>query len=194
MNNITILMADIHILDDRYEELFSSLSLYQKNKARRYLQKEDAYRSILSSLFINKYVGERGLTYGKFGKPAKEGMHFNASHSGNYVIFAISDKEIGLDIEKIKDRCISLKTFILGTKEASWSDVYMAWCKKESVLKCFGYGLSKIDKTPIENGLNVFEGKKVYVVAEKFGNYVISCAQEGEDDFSFSLMEETFED
>lgn len=46
----------------------------------------------------------------KFGKPYFEDtdIHFNISHSGCYVIAAVSDEDIGIDIQKIKATSIEL--------------------------------------------------------------------------------------
>ena len=45
------------------------------------------------------------FTLNEHGKPYAAGLdvHFSISHSGNYAVCAVSDKEIGVDVEKIRE-------------------------------------------------------------------------------------------
>ena len=71
---------------------------------------------------------------------------FNISHSGDYVVCAVSDKEIGIDIEKIRpispkaaDRfaCPNELDYISSNE----SGLFEIWTLKEAYFKCIGTGL-----------------------------------------------------
>jgi 4'-phosphopantetheinyl transferase len=87
------------------------------------------------------------------GKPyLKEGPEFNISHSGQYVICAISDNgETGIDIEEIQYHA-DLKEFKSFFNLSEWSEIngsrnfantfFEYWTKKEAVMKASGKGFS----------------------------------------------------
>lgn len=97
-----------------------------------------------------------------FGKPYLRDypdIHFNISHSGKYVFLAVSDKEVGCDVEEIKpfrdfnsSRLAIAEHFfsegevraINGTPELSEKNLlfYKIWTMKESFIKAKGGGLS----------------------------------------------------
>ena len=54
---------------------------------------------------ITGFPLEIGL--GEYGKPylaAHPGIEFNISHSGLYVVVAVSDVPVGIDVEEVQDR------------------------------------------------------------------------------------------
>ncbi len=102
------------------------------------------------------------IGYGKEGKPYlpdKPEVHFNLSHSGEYVCCAIGDEPVGVDIqkktavkEKIAERFFTIadnqKLSECGEKERT--DLFFRmWSIKESFLKLTGKGLKQ--------GMNSFE-------------------------------------
>ena len=92
------------------------------------------------------------LQYSLFQRPYFKGsVDFNISHSGNYVICAISStNRIGIDIEEIKE--IPLVDFdSLFSKEElqriyqvknDFIPFYTLWTQKEAYLKAIGTGLN----------------------------------------------------
>ena len=65
---------------------------------------DDKKRCIAGGLFIRKFLPDARITLNQFGKPeADNGMYFNISHSGEFVMFALSDRKIGCDIEQARD-------------------------------------------------------------------------------------------
>lgn len=76
---------------------------------------------------------------------------FNLSHSGEYVVLAISDKRIGIDIEEIKPIDLNLsedcfhekeRQFLLQSGKDQLAVFYNIWTLKESFIKAIGEGLS----------------------------------------------------
>lgn len=90
------------------------------------------------------------------GKPRLDGfsgLHFNITHSGEWISVAVSDREVGIDIEKqrapqyrIAERYFSPKEVAVlnkleGPEKASY--FFDLWTLKESYLKLLGKGLTR---------------------------------------------------
>lgn len=99
-------------------------------------------------------------TYGERGKPYFQNLpfFFNLSHSGDYVLCALSEQEIGVDIQRqaalrdirIADRFFSEseKALIAGciTEEERQSCFYRLWTRKEAYGKLTGEGIAAVLK------------------------------------------------
>lgn len=83
----------------------------RKRKAARFVRETDGIRCICGELLLRyslyqKYerLSDVELCYNQYGKPYLkdlEQMHFNLSHSGDWVGIAYGIDEVGLDIEKM---------------------------------------------------------------------------------------------
>ncbi len=88
--------------------------------------------------------------YGKPFLPAYPDCHFNISHSGTYILCALDDAPIGIDIQIVKPRRTAFLDRICSPEERKWlserSDNQNAftqfWCIKESACKQTGRGLT----------------------------------------------------
>lgn len=89
------------------------------------------------------------------GKPVfvkNRDIHFNISHSGDYVAFAFGDSPLGVDIECVKRTDLKVAkrffteeeyTYLAGRKEVERADLFcQMWTGKEAVVKASGEGLS----------------------------------------------------
>ncbi|HEX3019816.1 MAG TPA: 4'-phosphopantetheinyl transferase superfamily protein [Chitinispirillaceae bacterium] len=145
-----------------FKKLMTIVSDERRIKAGRFHRREDACRSLLAEALLkytfictglHKY-SEITLKKNEFGKPqtALDGFHFNISHSGAWVICAVDNQEIGVDVERIHkvDSGISQRFFsskeneLLNTfnLESDWLDnFYRFWVLKESYIKAIGKGL-----------------------------------------------------
>lgn len=140
-------------------KLFCQLiSEKRKEKIKRYIFIEDKIRSlfgellmryaiILNSDFTNHSIN---FIHNKFGKPLLQNsdFSFNISHSGSYVICIIGNGNVGVDIEKHKDKFDSLvnnfhekEQEYLITTGVEKKKVFEQWCLKESYVKYIGKGL-----------------------------------------------------
>ncbi|MDE7014851.1 MAG: 4'-phosphopantetheinyl transferase superfamily protein [Kineothrix sp.] len=104
--------------------------------------------------------------FSEYGKPYLRGerdLYFNLSHSGNYVVCAFSDKEIGIDIQmqRKKHGDIVRRFFSNEDKEllekmtkcgmGSDEAFYCMWTVKESYMKLTGEGMRQgLDTSVIE--------------------------------------------
>lgn len=164
-------------------DFYGYLSAERKVKIRKFRFEKDKVLSCFSELLVRYAVAEntmidfqdvsfkRALT----GKPFIENnpLRYNLSHSGDYVICAISQREVGIDIEKRERIDLEIaehfheKEFqdIMSQKD-SLAVFYDYWCLKESYLKYTGMGLSvpldafQIDKNH-EKILLKLEGKEL---------------------------------
>lgn len=106
-----------------------------------------------------------------------EGLCYNLSHSGDYVICAASNFSVGCDIEKIKEAPINVAKkyfcereveYLLGSPEARKNDdFFRLWTIKESYVKMLKKGLSM--------GLNSFEVSFDEGVRIKKNNEYVDC-------------------
>jgi 4'-phosphopantetheinyl transferase len=146
-----------------FKTLLSSMEL---EKSKRFLFCEHQNRFVITKaiqrILIGKYLDldphSIEFGFGSFGKPyIKNGrkLNFNISHSGDIIVLAFKwGTEIGVDVE---ENCSSslgqgIEEMIFSEKEAlDYTSVAMdkkkemffrSWTRKESILKCTGYGLS----------------------------------------------------
>lgn len=126
-------------------------------KVSRLKLSDDKKRCIAGGLFIKKFLPSAKITVNEFGKPeADNGLHFNISHSGEYVLFALSDKNIGCDIEKFRNVnpeklgkivCCDNEMALIKNSADKQQCFFDLWTRKESFLKCIGKGFHQNSKS-----------------------------------------------
>lgn len=140
------------------------------------------------SEFIN--MNKNKLFYiTEYNKPflVNENLFFNLSYSGKYGVLAISKRNIGVDIEKIrkfeyKKICNSL----FSKKEIGYCSniykFYTLWTLKEAYIKFIGHGINEIRKIIFEvNDNKLYNSKKnSEFFSLKFQDYIISIFKEKE--------------
>ncbi len=83
--------------------------------------------------------------------PTYPALHFNMSHSGDYVLLAIGSCPLGVDIEVHKARREKLIAYALTDEEyqyylaqgGGWSVFYRLWTRREAWVKYTGEGLGR---------------------------------------------------
>jgi len=96
---------------------------------------------------------DAAVTYGPHGKPYLQripDVHFSLSHSGEFVMCAVSDEDIGCDIQQISASRISVANRFFTEQEkiqvSSANDLQVEftrlWTLKESYVKMMGTGIS----------------------------------------------------
>ncbi len=149
----------------------STLRLQNKQKQKTKIAADRLCRLALSEFCdIEKDRIEFALSAN--GKPVAVNCNanFNISHSGDRVVCAVSDKEIGIDIEKIRPinpkaaerfACPDELDYIRSNE----TGLFEIWTLKEAYFKCIGTGLGtqiknvsfKIDKNGVFCSENGFE-------------------------------------
>lgn len=85
-------------------------------------------------------TGEKGKPF----FPGSPSHHFNLSHSGEWVLCALSDEdEVGVDIETVRPRGENLPRYVMSDGEfaafdGSWEDFFRIWTLKEAFVKYQG--------------------------------------------------------
>ena len=89
---------------------------------------------------------DEDLVYDSFGKPhLKDGKHISITHSYTFSAVVISDREVGVDIEKQRDKITKVASKFIGYEIAYLNEhdpkliqkLTWIWCIKESLYKLF---------------------------------------------------------
>lgn len=148
---------------DAVERLKMCIAPEKKSRIERYVRHEDRLRGLLGDVLARYCLCERlgaanrelEFTLGPFGKPELArpgGVHFNVSHSGDWVICGVDDEPIGVDVEAYKEIGLDIAERFFTPLE--YEDIlskdgpqrqrhfYTLWTLKESYIKAEGKGLS----------------------------------------------------
>lgn len=143
---------------DKIDEFKKILDNDTKEKIEKIKKFEDQKRAIVSKLLLTDILKINGysfkdVVYNEYGKPylRNNELYFNISHSGDYVVCAISKYEIGIDIQQIKkiNDLIVQKKFTKDEQKYVFDDLSFTrvWTLKESYIKAIGKGLyQKLDE------------------------------------------------
>lgn len=143
-------------LDDPFyvPEILFGLSDERKKRIMKFKMPNDRKRGLQAGLMIRDILKSHGRSQDEIvishnGRPTIEGIDFNISHSGKYVMMVISDKKVGCDIERIKGRNYSVAKKYFSEREKDWLDksadkdlsFYRIWTARESYIKYTGEGI-----------------------------------------------------
>lgn len=164
----------------------------RKKKAERYRREDDQKRCVLGGLLMRDFLGDVRVFENENGKPvAENGACFNLSHSGDYVLFAIGEFQVGCDIERLKAvPCEKMGRVVFCENEMNkiknspdkTGEFFRLWTKKEALLKCMGEGFHRPAKSVDVSGDRFEENGLVYrLKTYEFSDYIISvCTLGGE--------------
>ena len=143
------------------ERLYRLASPQRQIRADRYRKREDRLRCLIGEALLRYTVGPCTVESGPQGKPylpEHPEVHFNLSHSGSWVVLAIGDREVGVDVERTDrpmDRAALSKRHFTPEEQEHPDDFFAIWTAKESYLKYLGVGL-----TEALNGFCVLPGQE----------------------------------
>ena len=175
-------IADIRGLLPRHSGMVAPERL---EKAARYRMKPDRDRCIAAGVLLRLALGDAPLRAGKYGKPETEnGLCFNLSHSGDYVILAVDDADVGCDIEQLRQiNALRLGRHVFCERELELLKnstdrlgcYFRFWTKKEALLKCMGLGFHRDGRT-VDVSRDIFrEDGDLYAMKTLcFSDYTIS--------------------
>jgi phosphopantetheinyl transferase len=167
----------------------------RRERIHAYIQSEDKARALVAVLLLRRFCGitdDSQLMYGKNGKPylKNKNIYFNISHSGDYVVLAIADNEVGVDIEKIEpyDHAVAARCFT--RQESEWLQSQgtdeafcRLWTAKESIMKSSGLGFALSPETfcvlPMDESAHFIDGENWFLEWRVHDGHVICCATHG---------------
>ncbi|MBQ7873870.1 MAG: 4'-phosphopantetheinyl transferase superfamily protein [Oscillospiraceae bacterium] len=195
-----IYFCDMTKFEHLYEDCLCFLPEKRKQKAEKYINKNDALLSATAGLMLRKVLGvdEDGkLKYNEHGKPFVEhGPCFSISHSRKYSVLTVSENEIGIDIEMhesakeaVIKRCFAEEEQFFA--KMSTENFLRIWTAKEAVLKLLGTGFSFSPKSfsvlPLDEEHEI-NGVKMRFFCETIGEAPFTAAYCG-DENKFEIRE-----
>ena len=179
MASVYALKIDSELNEDLYQILINKTSTDKRNKIQKFARRDDKlrclYADLLTRYILIRYLGFKNdaisFIYSSYGKPFIDGLkdvHFNISHSGEWVVCAIDEKPVGIDIEYIAPVNLEIaetyfsnseKEQLFALKQSEQLHFfYELWTFKESYLKLIGEGLS----APLDSfSISIDQGKNV---------------------------------
>ena len=101
---------------------------------------------VLSLTEREKLLLASKVCVGEHGKPYLQNsrdIFFNLSHSGDYVLCGIADRQIGVDIQKRHDKDVSGVKEKIHNVQDKEEDFFLLFSAKEAFCKCTGEGLQR---------------------------------------------------
>jgi len=144
------------------DKLLELVDYEKKISILKYKKIQDMQNSLFSDLLskylIHKIYGIKfnrvKFMYNDYGKPlinCSEEIYFNISHSDNYIVCALDNKSIGIDIERVTNIDLKIADRFFTKEELEYIHLnkidkierfYEIWTMKESYIKAIGIGLS----------------------------------------------------
>jgi len=154
--------------EKEYEKYFLMMKPEKQAKINRFRFEEDKKRSVSGEMLARKMISEETgepeesiiFSLRENKKPYAQGLdiNFNISHSGKYVICAVSGEEIGADIEKERPVSDALIKRVCNEKEKEYvcqtgtdekekiRRFFEIWTFKEAYFKYLGTGIEDFQK------------------------------------------------
>ena len=145
--------------DEQYQNNLTTIPVWRREKALQYKKLDDRKRSVLAFVLLQRALREEyGITevpefvYNEFGKPSLPNLpiHFSLSHCKEAVACAVSDHNIGIDVESIvpynpdvaRRACTADEQKMLEQCSNKDVEFIKLWTAKEAISKYEGMGLS----------------------------------------------------
>ena len=145
--------------DEQYLKHLNALPAWRREKALQYKKLDDRKRSVLAFVLLQRALREEygiievpEFVYNEFGKPSLPNLsiHFSLSHCKDAVACAVSDHNIGIDVETIvpynpdvaRRVCTAAELEMLEQSANKDVDFIKLWTVKEAISKYEGMGLS----------------------------------------------------
>ncbi|MBQ8830637.1 MAG: 4'-phosphopantetheinyl transferase superfamily protein [Oscillospiraceae bacterium] len=166
-------MTDIHVFFRKSEDRSDVYKLLER-----------AFESVFEMPAPVVAIDKNGKPY----FPERTDVHFSLSHSGEYIMCALSKDKVGADIQKAQQISDKMTKRVFTENELDRADSLSLWCLKECFIKLKGKldrPYKEIEFLESENAfcgpddtwgmvINEIEGYAAAVCAEKMGNVIVS--------------------
>jgi 4'-phosphopantetheinyl transferase len=148
---------------DEFQQMLRGVSEDRRAQAAKFRKPEDAHRALIGEMLTRAVIIEKlqvtnaEIVFAKnrYGKPCVVGypsFHFNVSHSGRWIVCAVDQQPVGIDIEQIIPVDLEVAKPFFSEEEYRYlmeqeeqeqlGCFYEIWTMKESYVKWTGRGLS----------------------------------------------------
>ena len=161
-------LADVRLLANEFlfEKGMALLPGERRERIACLAMSADRQRSLGAGLLLEYGLRKRGISllsdvpgcetiqtecgvYGKPGLCGRTSPCFNLSHSGDYAVAVLSERTVGIDIERIRPmrpavarRCFSVEEQVWLSEAAGKDAPFIwLWTRKESYVKAVGEGM-----------------------------------------------------
>jgi 4'-phosphopantetheinyl transferase len=167
ISRLYIFDTEVFDQEEQFNEAYALVDEDRRQKVDRFKHYKSKKLSLGAGFLLHKAMGEIGISdyrldYRTYEKPYISGhddVFFNISHSGNMVVLALSDKEVGVDIEEDKHFKDSLVNYVFTAEDISLAGALTEicsltedqaftrlWTAKESIMKYSGMGITLAPK------------------------------------------------
>lgn len=137
-------------IEEELEFLKNGIELKEESTERlngmKSVLHQKGFLSVRHLLRLEGYQ-DRDLSYNSYGKPLlTDGRHISITHSFEFAAIIVSPIEVGIDIEKNREKIVNIQHRFVNTEYDSLSDedlvkqLTVIWGAKESMYKTYPYG------------------------------------------------------
>ena len=214
IENLLYIM-NINSLEDpaQFDLWYAQMPDYRKRKIDAFKPERSKLQCLGAGILMGRAMADIGLgsyeiEQDKHEKPHIKGrrdIFFNISHSGDMVILGISDREIGVDIEKIKNFKDNLVNYVFSEGDKALAKELMngdgdpnkvytrLWTIKESIMKHNGKGIAMEPKSislrlvngKIKASVAGYDCEALNLIPKEIDDYQITICSEYEE---FTLL------
>ncbi len=151
---------DIREMDDAaYNAALDMLDKMRRNQVKNLAQADDRRRTVAGEKLLREIMGEKmgvapqnvNIDRDDNGKPLIKGapLHFSISHSGPFVVCAVDEHEIGVDVEVVRMSNAKFICRVCSEQELQYIRLgdtgdlmrfWEIWTAKEALFKLTGKG------------------------------------------------------
>lgn len=179
---ITVYILNYQDVENVPRECFDSIYPDRLAESENFVFRADALRSLGVAVLLKDVLGleEKDIKYEEYGKPYTDTrpISFSLSHSGDYIVLAVSANNVGVDIERLSTECMDIAGNVFTSKEIQWLNndedsrakrFMQIWTLKECVSKITGLGLNT-DYREFTVMPLIYDGSMIYEGYELIGD------------------------
>ncbi len=200
MKKIRLYIAKLDLVEGKNDKILSILAKRYVDKYNKYRVPKGKEQELLAGALLYKYLGvttDTVLTENEHGKISLEnGPEFNLSHSEDYVVLAIADIPVGVDVEhgremrwnvarKVfsEDWLEELRKAELESEAARNMLFAKYWTTLESVIKLLGCGFAEeIDRKKLDE-------LEPLAHTIELGEYAVTCVAQEETKLDITILD-----